>query len=146
MPPATPCHSDSKAHAEIGLTTAGGYKGCRRCNVSGTYIAQIRHYYYSNFRYRFWNPAEECSVGDNRKNGRRADKPTSVAERITRDSGVTGECIFYRFTDLCGFDPIRDLTIDAMHAVVLNLVKRELENHLLADLGPKLTSSGLKKK
>ena len=63
---------------------------------------------------------------------------SSVAERkrITRDSGVTGECIFYRFTDLCGFDPIRDLTIDAMHAVVLDLVKTELENHLLADLGP----------
>ena len=37
---------------------------------------------------------------------------------------------------MCVFDPIRDLTIDATHAVVLNLVKTELENHLLADLGP----------
>ena len=26
--------------------------------------------------------------------------------------------------------------IDAMHAIVLNLIKIELENHLLADLGP----------
>jgi len=63
---------------------------------------------------------------------------SSVAEqkRITRDSGVTGECVFYRFTDLCASDPIRDLTIDVMHVVILNLVKTELENHLLADLGP----------
>ena len=135
--------ADSKAHAEIGLTTAGGYKGCRRCNVSGTYIAERRHYYYGNFRYRFQNPAEERSLELNRRNGRRADKASSVAERkrITRDSGVTGECIFYRFTDLCGFDPIRDLAIDAMHAVVLNLVKTELENHLLADLGPNASVS-----
>ena len=28
------------------------------------------------------------------------------------------------------------MTIDAMHAIVLNLIKSELENHLLADLGP----------
>jgi len=28
------------------------------------------------------------------------------------------------------------LTIDAMHAVVLNLVKIELKHHLLADPGP----------
>ena len=104
----------------------------------GRYIAERRHCYYGNFHYRFQNPAEERSIGDNRKNGRRADKATSVAEqkRITRDLGVTGACIFFRLTDLCGFDPIRDLTIDAMHAVVLNLVKTELENHLLADLDP----------
>ena len=31
-----PVTVDSKAHDEIGLTTAGWYKGCRRCNVSGT--------------------------------------------------------------------------------------------------------------
>ena len=131
-------HGLYKAHAEIGLTTAGGFKGCRRCNVTGTYIAERRHYYYGNFRYRFRNPAEERSLEVNRTHGRNADRASSVAERkrIARDSGVTGECIFYRFTDLCAFDPIRDLTIDAMHAVVLNLVKTELEHHLLADLGP----------
>ena len=37
--------ADSKAHVEIHLTTAGGFKGCRRCNVTGTYIAERRHYY-----------------------------------------------------------------------------------------------------
>ena len=45
--------ADSKAHAEIGLATGGGHKGCHRCTLSGTYISERRHYYYGNFRYRF---------------------------------------------------------------------------------------------
>ena len=85
-----------------------------RCHYYGYFLTERCHYY-GNFHYRFRNPAEDCSLVVNRRNGRRADKASSVAEqkRITRDSGVTGKCIFYRFTDLCGFDPIRDLTIDA---------------------------------
>lgn len=130
--------ADSKAHAEIGLTTAGGHKGCRRCTLSGTYISERRHYYYGNFRYRFQHPCPLRKAEMNRAYGREADAATSIAERkrIARNTGVTGECIFYRFKDLCGFDPVRDMTIDAMHAIVLNLIKSELENHLLADLGP----------
>lgn len=68
-----PVTADSKAHAEIGLTTAGGFKGCRRCNVTGTCIAERRHYYYGNFRYRFRNPAEERSLEVNRTHGRNAE-------------------------------------------------------------------------
>lgn len=45
--------------------------------------------------------------------------------------------------DLCGFNPVQDLVIDAMHAVVLNLVRTELLNHLLADLGPNDTVPSL---
>lgn len=54
-------------------------------------------------------------------------------KRISKGSGVTGESIFYRLYDLCGFDPVQDLVIDAMHAIVLNLIRTELEVHLLAD-------------
>ena len=32
--------ADSRAHLEIGLTTAGGYCGCRHCTVIGTYIQE----------------------------------------------------------------------------------------------------------
>ena len=39
------------------------------------------------------------------------------------------------FYDLCGFDPVKDMVIDAMHAVILNLVRSELEGHLLEVLG-----------
>ena len=42
----------------------------------------------------------------------------------------TGECIFYHLYDLCGFDPVLDLSIDAMHTIVLNTVKTELEAQL----------------
>ena len=35
-----------------------------------------------------------------------------------------------------GFDPVKDLMIDAMHAVVLNLLHRELEDHIFGDMGP----------
>ena len=50
--------------------------------------------------------------------------------------GVTGEYIFYCLYDLRGFDAVKDMVIDAMHAVILNLVVgSELEGHLLADLG-----------
>lgn len=51
---------------------------------------------------------------------------------------MTGESILYRLNDLCGFDPVQDLTIDAMHAITLNLVCTELA-HILADLGPNLS-------
>ena len=34
------------------------------------------------------------------------------------------------------FDPIRDLVIDAMHAIVLNLVRREFEQLIFSNMGP----------
>ena len=55
-------------------------------------------------------------------------------KRICKETGVTGESLFYRLYDLCKFDPVKDLTIDAMHAIVLNLIRTEA-SLLLADLG-----------
>lgn len=37
---------------------------------------------------------------------------------------------YFTVNDLCGFDPVKDLVIDAMHAIVLNLIWTELEVHL----------------
>eukprot|EP00731_Ephydatia_muelleri_P006898 Em0003g1146a len=130
--------ADSKAHCEIGLTNAGGYRGCRRCFLGGTYVPEKRHYYYGNFRYRYRYPVESRTAVSNRRYGLQVDAATSEAERkrMSKETGVTGECIFYRLYDLCGFDPVNDLIIDAMHAMILNMVKTELEVHLLADLGP----------
>ena len=129
--------ADSKAHHEIGLTSAGGLKGCRRCTVSGDYVPERRHYYYGHFQFRFWNPYPPRTAQEDRQSGREADCATTVTERkrLSKESGVTGESIFYRLYDLCGFDPVKDLVIDAMHAIVLNLIRTELEAHLLADLG-----------
>ena len=128
--------ADSKAHHEIGLSSSGGHKGCRRCTLSGEYVPEKRHYYYGYFQKRFWYPCLPRTASEDRINGQAADGAITVTERkrITKETGVTGESIFYRLYDLCGFDPVRDLVIDAMHAIVLNLIKTELKNHL-ADLG-----------
>ena len=133
--------AESKAHAEIGLITAGGHKGCRRCFVSGTYVPERCHYYYGNFQQRYRFPANDRDPASNRQYGRQADSASSCAERkrITRNTGVTGESIFYRFFDLCQFDPVRDAVIDVMHALALNLIRTELEDRLLADLGANST-------
>ena len=129
--------ADSKAHHKIELTSAEGKKGCRRCTVSRDYVPERRHYYYGHFQFRFWNPSPPRTAQEDRQSGRAADCATTVAERkrISKGSGVTGESIFYHLYDLCGFDPVQDLVIDAMHAIVLNLIRTELEVHLLADLG-----------
>ena len=129
--------ADSKAHHEIGLTSSGGHKGCQRCQVCGTYVPERRHYYFGNFQMRFWIPCLARTADEDRINGKAADRATSATERkqICKEKGVTGESILYRLNDLCGFDPIQDLTIDAMHAITLNLVRTDLA-HILADLGP----------
>ena len=81
---------------------------------------------------------ESRTAASNHQYGVQVDTATSDAERkrLSKESGVTGECIFYRLYDLYGFNPLLDLTIDTMHTIVLNMIKTELEAHLLADLGP----------
>lgn len=62
--------ADSKAHAEIWLTTAGGHKGCRWCFVSSAYVTERCHYYYGNFQQRYRFPAINRD-------------PTSMADKLT---------------------------------------------------------------
>ena len=94
--------ADSRALSEIDLTTAGGYYGCRRCTVMGTYIQEKRHYYNGDFRCRFRFRSALCTVEDNREKGRQVDQAPSAAERRRqqKDTGVTGECIFMIFVAL----------------------------------------------
>lgn len=81
------------------------------------------------------------SVDSNRQHGKAANNASTAAEkqRIIWEMGVTGETIFYRLYDLCGFNPVFDMVVDVMHALLLNLVRSELENHLLGDLGHNLS-------
>lgn len=39
-------------------------------------------------------------------------------------------------SDIYRFDRVKDLVIDAMHAAVLNLLRRELEDDIFGDMGP----------
>ena len=54
--------ADSKAHHEIGLTSAGGHRGCRRCHIGGTYVPEKHHYYYGSFQKWFWTPCPPRSA------------------------------------------------------------------------------------
>jgi len=40
----------------------------------------------------------------------------------------------FRLHSLCGLDPVQDMFVDAMHAICLNLIRTELEYHVLLDL------------
>lgn len=62
---------------------------------------------------------------------------------MSRESSVTGVSAFYQLYDLCGFDPVKGLVVDALHALTLNLIRSEVEKHLLAELGPNATFSVL---
>lgn len=129
--------ADLRAHAEIGLSSAGGRKGCRRCEVIGTYVPTSNHYYYGNFLERYRQPSLPRTTQSNRLYATAVDGAATETERkrLARECGVTGETVLYRLHDLCGFDTVKDMVIDAMHAVSLNLLRSELEKHLLMDLG-----------
>ena len=75
----------------------------------------------------FWTPSLPCTAAEGRINGKAANRAISATERkqICKEKGVTGESILYRLSDLCGFDPVQDLNIDAMHAIILNIVRTE---------------------
>ena len=90
--------ADSKAHAEIGLTAAGGRKGCRRSNVTGEYVPEKYYYYYGNMQYRFKHPSSPRKAIDNRSYGQEADHASSNTQRkqLVKENGVTGESLFFR--------------------------------------------------
>ena len=96
--------ADSTAHAEIGLTTAGGHKGCHRCTLHYRKVSLL-------LRQLSVQILTSLSTSYSRDELCQWTRPITERKRIARN-------------------------IDAMHAIVLNLIKIELENHLLADLGP----------
>lgn len=117
--------ADMIAHAEIGLVSCSGYKGCRRCDVTSEYINS--HCRFCNFQKRYTYPCKRRTAIKNRLYGKQADlvKPAQ-RKALVKKTGVTGETSFYRLFDLCQFNPVYDHVIDAMHAVSINLIRTEL--------------------
>lgn len=103
-----------KAHAEIGLTCAGGKKGCRRCEVVGDYVPSKRHYYYGHFLQRYHNPVDDRTVEKSLANAIEVENTLTMSHKaeLSKKYGVTGVSVFYRWYSLCGFDPVNDLVID----------------------------------
>ena len=90
--------ADLRAHSEMGLTSAGGRMGCRRCEVIGQYLPSSNHYYYGNIFYRYHNRSEQHTIMNNLQYGQQADQACSTTERKAkaRETGITGVSIFYR--------------------------------------------------
>ena len=105
--------------------------------MAGQYVSGSNHYYYGDVLFRYHHPFEKRTVERNKAFGQQADAAATVTERkaVTKETGVTGLSVFYRLHNLCGFDPIKDLVIDAIHALTLNWIRSKIEKHLLADLG-----------
>lgn len=120
--------ADLKAHAEVSLSSAGGLHGCRRCDVGGEYIPARSHYYYGNFQYCIRYPSVNRTVDSNRVRVKEVDSAVTVTERqhLAKKHGVRGESTLQRLNDLCRFDPVKDLVVDVMHSVVLNLIRSAL--------------------
>ena len=61
------------------------------------------------------------------KRGKEVDNAATASQKaaLCKEYGITGVSIFYKWYNLCKFDPVKDLVID-MH-VVLNLARNELE-------------------
>ena len=73
--------ADMKAHAEIGLTSAGGRKGCRRCEVVGEYVASKRHYYYGIFLTRYHHPPAEINATESLKRGKEVVNAATASQK-----------------------------------------------------------------
>ena len=65
----------------MGLTSAGGRKGCRRCEMVGQYVSGSNHYYYGDVLFRYHHPFEKRTVERNKAFGQRADAAATVTER-----------------------------------------------------------------
>jgi len=94
--------ADMKAHAEIGLTGAGGRKGCRRCELVGEYVPEHHHYYYGNFLHRYRFPPPLRSVEESQAHGVEVDVASSDSQRtcLVKEHGVTGVSLFYCLYDV----------------------------------------------
>ena len=93
-------------------------------------MSSSRQYYYGNFQRRYRDPAQQRTAKTNCEYGEKVDGASNTAqqEKINKEYGVTGVSILYCLYDLCQFDPVKDLMVDAMHAIVLNLIRSELES------------------
>ena len=88
--------------------------------------------YYGNFRYRFRFRCPLRMAESNREKGRHVDEAPpqqrgDKRKRVSRGIAFSIACLALIRSTIWA--------IDAMHAVILNLVRSELEDHLLADLG-----------
>jgi len=97
-------------------------------------MAAQRHYYYPGFRQNYRFPIEKREISEELPTMEEIgqEERQTVADSKSKDSGFLGVSQLHRLHTLYKFDVLKDLVLDVMHLVPLNLVKRRLE-HLISN-------------
>ena len=100
------------------------------CFYTGTRYKNTTQYYYGDFRARNRNPWPEHILCDSLESMNEVDQDdrVSVRAKLASASGFTGLSILHRFHHLYKFDILKDLVFDAMHNVLLNVVRNHIRH------------------
>ena len=107
--------------------------------TTGTLLSGTTHYYYGDARFHAKYPYNERCLADTvpeLHNIEEEDRP-SVRRRKAKEAGFTGLSILHRLYHLYGFDILKDTVFDAMHNVVLNVVRQHLQYYIEKGMLPK---------
>lgn len=85
--------------------------------------------YYGSYRYHYRNQWPQRTLNESIIDMDRVDQEdrSSVRRRMASETGFTGISELHRLHSLYKFDVLNDLVFDAMHTLLLNVVKRHLD-------------------
>ena len=89
-------------------------------------------YYYGDSRYHAKHPFEKRCLADTvpTLHDIEEEDRSSVRSKKAKEAGFTGMSILHRLYYLYGFDILKDTVFDAMHNIVLNVVRQHLQYYL----------------
>lgn len=98
----------------------------------GTRSGDSTQYYYGNYRIRYRYPWPERALSASVKKMTEVDQEDriTVRQKLASSSGFTGLSALYRLSYLYQFDVLRDLVVDAMHNIPLNVVRSHMRRYL----------------
>lgn len=132
--PAIICHiiilwtRDHPGQCEVTKVKRTGKKACRRCHLCGIPLDPgSPHYYYGNCRYHARHKWPNKTMEESILLMKKEDEEVGAAwTRASRESGFTALSQLALLYDLYGFDVLFDTTIDLMHNLPMNPVKKHL--------------------
>ncbi len=97
----------------------------------GQMSSSCTQYYYGKYQYHVRYPWPERSLGESVGDMIRVDQEdrVTVRQEVASETGFTGLSILHRLHHLYQFDVLKDLVFDAMHTLLLVIVKRHLERY-----------------
>ena len=98
-------------------------------NKIGTLDPNSMQYYYGENRYHYRHSWPSRQLSDSIPDMKSIDEEDRITVRQKRasETGFTGLSILHRLHALYEFDILNDLVFDAMHTLLLRVVKRHLD-------------------